>query len=183
MKLSLAAAVIFVAAFSSAQQPQARNSSTASVTWGTAVNGLRLGTAFGSDRSKSTLRLVFQNVGSDVQEFLIARDTPGGPSYDGLTFIATAPDGKQEEGVHRGLYIPVEGLVLPVSVRLNAGETHELEFPLTDIIYASRTTVTLDALVKQGYSVTVRFKSNQAEANWANLSRPWIGTLISPLSP
>ena len=170
MKLSLPAVMAFVAAFASAQQaPPPPNSSTASVAWGPSVNGLRLGAAFGADPAKPTLRVVFQNVGSAVQDVLIGAESGRGQMYD-MKFIATAPDGKQQELVHRSLYIygAVAGLILPFSVWVNAGETHELEFPLKDIMYASRTTVTLDVLVKQGYSVRVQFES-----------KPWIGTLTS----
>jgi hypothetical protein len=67
--------------------------------------------------------------------------------------------------------------------RLISGGTHELEFPLTDIIYAPRATVRFDALVRQGYSVRVRFEANQAAADWAGLSHPWIGTVSSAQVP
>jgi hypothetical protein len=148
------------------------------VAWGQPVNGLRLGAAFGSDPAKPTLRVVFQNVGSAVQDLLTGAESGRGPMYD-MKFIATAPDGKQREGLHISAFWPIGGFVGPLSVRLNAGEIHELEFPLKDIIYASRTTVRLDALVKQGYSVRVRFEATQAGADWAKLSAPWIGTVSS----
>jgi hypothetical protein len=151
-----------------------------SIAWGTPVNGIRLGVSFGSVLSKPTLRIALQNVGSEPNNLVLGHEA-GGTVYDSLKFIAAAPDGKQQEGVHRSLYVygAKAGLMLPFSVRLNAGETHELEFPLKDIIYASRTTIALDALMKQDYSVWVRFESNQADANWLKLSRPWIGTLTS----
>jgi len=59
-------------------------------------------------------------------------------------------------------------VLLPLSIRLITGGTQELKVPLADIIYSSpTTTVRLDALVKQGYSVRVRFEANQAAADWA----------------
>ena len=177
MKLSLPLALALSATFALAQQPY--TSSTVSAAWGTTADGLRLGAAFGSDPSKPTIRVVFQNLGPAVQEFVIAHNNGGGPIYCGMRFIATAPNSKRKEGLHSGIYIPIEGLVLPLLMCLNVGETHDLEFPLKDIIYASRKTVTLGALVKEGYSVTVRFESNQADANWAKLSRPWVGMLTS----
>src|SRR5690349_16455456 len=63
-----------------------------SVAWGPTVNGLRLGAAFGSDPSKPTLRVVFQNVGSAVHDVLTGAESGRGPMYD-MKFIATAPDG------------------------------------------------------------------------------------------
>jgi hypothetical protein len=119
-----------------------------------------------------------------------------------MKFIATAPDGKEREGSHT-ISSAVGGFVGPLSVRLNAGESHELQFPLKDISYVSPTIVTLDALVQQGYSVRVRFEVKQGSADWAKLSHcrptsfsgyigqvcqcdlriciwdPWIGTVSS----
>ena len=167
---------VLVTAIALAVTPSA--SGADSIAWGTPVNGLRVGVAFGSDPSKPTLRVAFLNVGSEPIELVLGHEARG-TVYDSLKFLATAPDGRQQELLHRSLYGAVAGLILPFSAYLKAGETHELEFPLKDIIYASRTIVALDALIKQGCSVRVGFESNQADANWANLSRPWIGTLTS----
>jgi hypothetical protein len=151
--------MLVVIALASAQQAP---KPTDRVAWGSAVNGLRIGAAFGSDPSKPTLRVLFQNVGFAVQDVLIGAKTGLGPIYK-LKFIATAPDGMELEGVHFTGFAGVAGVLVPFSVRLNAAETHELEFPLTDIIYLySFPTVRLDALVKQGYSVRVRLEANQA---------------------
>ena len=87
-----------------------------------------------------------------VRDVLIGSESGRGPHYD-VKFIATAPDGKEREGSHISVFFAVGGFVGPLSVRLNAGESHELQFPLKDIIYTSPTTGRLDALVKQGYSV------------------------------
>jgi hypothetical protein len=149
-----------------------------SIAWGSTVNGLRLGVAFGPNPSKPTLRVLFQNAGSAVQDVLIGAESGRGPMYD-MKFIATAPDGKEREGLHFSAFSAVGGFVGPLSVRLNAGESHELQFPLKDIIYTSPTAIRLDALVKQGYSVRVRFDVKQASADWAKLSYPWIGTVSS----
>ena len=97
---------------------------------------LSAGAVFGSDPSKRTLRITLQNVGSDFE--LVLGHEAGGKVYDSLKFIATTQDGKQHELLHRSVYGAVAGLILPFSVRLNAGETYELEFSLKDIIYASR---------------------------------------------
>jgi hypothetical protein len=96
-----------------------------------------------------------------------------------MKVIATAPDGNQREGLHISAFSIVAGTVVPLSVRLNTSESHELEFSLKDIIYTSPTTVRLDALVKERYSVRVLFEARQAAADWANLSYPWIGTVSS----
>lgn len=146
--------------------------------WGPAVNGLRLAAAFGSDPSTPTLRVAVQNVASDSQGVMLGPEA-GELIYDSLKFVAVAADGKQQELLHRSLYRAIAGLMLPFSIYLNAGEIHELEFPMKDIIYASRTTATLDDLVKQGYSVQVRLETNQRDGNWARLTRPWVGTLAS----
>ena len=136
--------VIALAAAQQAPKPTDR------VAWGSAVDGLRIGAAFGSDPSKPTLRVLFQNVGSvEVQHVIIGAESGRGPIYN-MKFIATAPDGMEREGVHVSAFGLVGGVVLPLSIWLNAGGTHELEFPLTDIIYTPGMTVRLDALLKQG---------------------------------
>jgi hypothetical protein len=177
MKLSAMGILgVVVTAVALAVVPSA--SAADSIAWGTPVNGFRLGAAFGSDPAKPILRVVFQNVGPAVEQIVVGHEIGKDPSYDTMKFIATAPDGKQIECLHKGVYIPVGGLVLPISVTLNGAVT-EIDIPLKDIIYASRTTTTLDVLVKQGYSVRVQFEATQGDANWAKLSRPWIGTLTS----
>jgi hypothetical protein len=101
-----------------------------------------------------------------------------------MKFIATAPNGMEREGVYVSGFPGVAGVLAPLSVRLDPGETHELEVPLTNIFYISAMTVRLDALVKQGYSVRVRLEAKQASADrarhdWARLSHFWIGTVSS----
>ena len=166
--------LIVITAFALALVPSGLGAE--SVAWGSEVNGLRLGVAFGSDSSKPTLRVVFENVSSDFEEVLVGHRA-GSPIYDSLNFTATALDEKKRVGLHKSVFTPTAGLVLPFFVLLGAGETHELEFPLTDIIYASGTTATLEMLVKQGYSVRVQFVVDQRTADSADLSRPWIGLL------
>ena len=166
MELLRPTTLLLVIAFASAQQVQ---KPTDGVAWGSTVSGFRIGAAFGSDPSKPTIRVVFQNVGSVVQDVLIGAESGKGPHYD-IKFIATAPDGKEREGLHSSAFFGVGGFVGPLSVRLNAGESHELQFLLKDIIYTSPTTVRLDALVKQWYSVRVRFEVKQGSAEWAKLS-------------
>jgi hypothetical protein len=152
------------------------------VAWDSSVNGLRLGIAFGSDPFKPTLRILLQNVGSDCEEVLVGYKA-GSPIYDSLKFTAMAPDGNKRGSFHKSVFTPIAGLVLPFSVRLNAGALHELEFPLTEIIYPSRTTATLESLVKQGYSVRVQFEADRRSAEWASLdsrlSHAWIGSVSS----
>jgi hypothetical protein len=151
---------------------------TDTVAWGSSVNGLRFGIAFGSDPSKPTLRILLQNVGSNVEEVLVGHKA-GSPIYGSLKFIATDPDGNKREGFHSSVFISIVGRLVPFSVRLNVGAMHELEFPLTDIIYTSSTTATLESLVKQGYSVRVYFKADQRHADWTRLSNAWIGSVSS----
>jgi hypothetical protein len=162
MKLSVPAMLAAITALASGQLPllQAPSPTTASIAWGPAVNGLRLGAEFGPDPFKPTLRILFQNVDAIAQDVLVGGETGRGPIYD-MKFMATAPDGRDREGLHVSAFSAIAGLVVPLPVRLNAGETHELLFPLSEIIYTSPTTVRLDALVKQGYTVRVRFEANR----------------------
>jgi hypothetical protein len=150
--------LVMVIALASAQQAP---KPTDGVAWGSVVDGLRIGAAFGSDPSKPTLRVLFQNVGSVlVKHVVIGAETGRGPIYN-LKFIATAPDGMEREGVHVSGFA-VAGALVPLSIWLNNGGIYELEFPLTDIVYLPTKVrldkVRLDALLDQGYSVRVRFE-------------------------
>lgn len=180
MKLSLPAVMAFAAAFGSAQQAQAPNSSTASIAWGTPVNGLRLGIAFGSDPAKPTIRVIFQNVGGQDQDVLLGFQNRE-LDYN-LKFIAKAPDGKIREGVELAAYSPVEGLLQPVHLVLSAVRKHELAFPLKNVIYSSRTD-TLEGLLKQGYSVRVSFEVDKNSLSMAGTVPPlphhWMGKVES----
>ena len=178
MKLSLPTVIAIVAAFASAQQPQAPNSSTASVAWGSTVNGLRLGVAFGLDPSEPTIRVVFQNVSGQDQDVLIGYQNGRNPDYN-LKFIAKAPDGKLREGLELAAYYPVEGLVQPVSLVLSSVRKYEIAFPLKNIVYSSRTD-TLEGLLKVGYSVRVSFEANEGEPSMGGtLPHRWVGKLES----
>jgi hypothetical protein len=178
MKLPLPAVIAFVAAFASAQQPQIPNSSTASVAWGSVVNGLRLGAALGSDPSKPTIRVIFQNVSGQDEDVLLGFQNGRKPDYN-LKFIAKAPDGKLREGVELAAYHPVEGLLQPVSLVLSSVRQYELTFPLKNVIYASRTD-TLEGLLKQGYSVRVSFEVDKGALSMAGtLPHHWVGKVES----
>ena len=179
MKLSLPAVMAFVAVFASAQQPQAPNSSTASVSWGSAVNGLRLGVAFGPDPSEPTIRVVFQNVSGQDQDVLIGYQIGRNPAYN-LKFIAKAPDGKLREGheLAAGPTIRVDGLVKPVSLALSTVRKYEIAFPLKNIVYSSQTD-TLEGLLKAGYTVRVSLEAGEGEPSMATLPHPWVGKVES----
>src|SRR5690242_18211071 len=82
------------------------------VAWGSTVDGLRLGIAYGFDTSKPTLRVLLENVGSEVLDVLIGHEA-GSPIFDSLNFIAMATDGKKQVGFHKSVFIPIVGLVLP----------------------------------------------------------------------
>jgi hypothetical protein len=185
--------ILVIAGSAMGQQASAQtpNSSTDSVAWGSPVNALRLGIAFGSDPSKLTLRVLLQNVGSDFEEVLIGHEY-GATFYPSMNFLATSPTGEEREGWW-GQSRPIAGRILPMSLRLNAGTIHEREFLLKDIIYPSQTTVTLDTLVKRQWSVRLRFEVKQPDPKsfpnfdfgWpsslgVDQLHAWIGLLDSP---
>jgi hypothetical protein len=170
--------ILLIAVSALGQQASVRtpNSSTDSVAWGSPVSALRLGIAFGSDPSKPTLRVLLQNVGSDFEEVLIGHEY-GDTFYPSMTFLATSPTG-EERKCWWGRSRPIAGRILPVSVRLNAGEIHEQEFVLKEIIYPYQTAVTLYALVNRGYSVRLRFEVKQPDPkSFPNLDFGWPGSL------
>lgn len=149
-----------------------------SIAWGSAVNGIRLGAAFGSDPSKPTIRIVFQNVSGQDQDVLLGYQNGNNPAYN-LKFIAKAPDGKLREGHELAVYYPVEGLVQPVSLVLSSVRQYEIAFPLKNVIYSSRTN-TLENLLKDGYSVRVLFEAHKGEPPLGGmLPHRWVGKVES----
>ncbi len=158
-----------------------------SIAWGTPVNGLRLGAAFGSDPSKPTIRVVFQNVSGQDQDVLLGYQNGRDPAYN-LKFIAKARDGKLREGVELAAYYPVEGLVQPIPVVLSSVRTYELVFPLKNILFLiprriegrRAVTDTLETLLKSGCSVRVSFEAGQGEPIMGGtLPHRWVGKLES----
>lgn len=154
------------------------------VAWGSTVNGIRLGISFGSASSELELRVFLKNVGSAAQEILIGSQVGTGIAVD-LKFIATAPDGKEREGFEINSFTPLAGLVLPAVIRLEPGATHELHFPLKNIICIEKPgDVTFATLVRQRSSLRVSLETDDKSARWAGLSSPWIGKVVSgELSP
>ena len=158
-----------------------------SIAWGAPVNGLRLGAAFGSDPSKPTIRVVFQNVSGQDQDVLLGYQNGRDPAYD-LKFIAKARGGKLREGVELAAYYPVKGLVQPVSVVLSSVRNYELVFPLKNILFLiprriegrRDLTDTLETLLKRGYSVQVFFEADKGEPPMGGtLPHHWVGKLES----
>lgn len=147
-----------------------------SIAWGPVVNGVRLGTAIGSDMSNPTIRITFQNVSGHDQDVLLGYQNGRGPIYN-LKFITKGSDGKVSEGLELAAYYPVEGLMLPVSITLSSVRNYDIILPLKNIIYSSRTE-TLERLLKSGYSVRVSFQVD-GQSMGGTLPHHWVGKLES----
>lgn len=147
-----------------------------STAWGPAINGIRLGTAIGSDPSNPTIRITFQNVSGQDQDVVLGYQNGRGPIYS-LKFITKSSDGKLSEGFELAAYYPVEGLTLPVSITLSSVRNYEVTLPLKNIIYSSRTD-TLEKLLKSGYSVRVSFQVD-GQSKGGTFPHHWIGKLES----
>jgi hypothetical protein len=152
------------------------------VSWGSTVNGLRLGIGFGPASLDRELRVFLQNSGSETQEVIAGRSTGRGMAVD-FKFLATAPDGKKFEGFEIHSFTPVTGLVLPAVIRLDPGASHEWRFPLKTIICIEKTgDVTFDSLVKLRSSMRVSLEMYEDLAG--NESIRWLGKVASgQLSP
>jgi hypothetical protein len=149
------------------------------IKWGSTSNGIRLGISFGPVSSEPELRVFIQNVGSTTQEILIGRQVGKGTAVD-LKFLATAPDGKEQEGFEINSFTPIAGLVLPAVIRLGPGAIHESRFPLKKIICVEKPgDVTFEGLVDQRSSVRVSLETDDKSAKWAGVSSPWIGKVTS----
>ena len=80
---------------------------------------------------------------------------------------------KAAEGFDISAFIPTEGLVLPVYVRLESGARHGLVFQMKNINYFSQT-VTLDTLVKQ--ATPLRSGSRRTNLMLISLNYPTHGS-------
>ncbi len=163
------------------------NSAADSVAWGEAVSGIRMGIGFKVPSPDIELRILIQNVGSDKREILIGDQIGNDTSVDllvNLRFTATAADGKKRQGYEKNAF-SIFSLSKPAIIQLDPGATHELMFPLNQIICVEKPgNLTFDDLVKQGFSVHVSLETDDASARWARLSSPWIGKMLSgELSP
>ena len=178
MKLSRSVLLaVLASAFASAQET---SKPMDTIAWGSPVNGLRLGVAFGSDPSKPTIRVIFENVSPQVQDVQLGYSNGRGPAYS-LKFITKTGDGRVLEAADVGQFYPVEGLVQPVSVLIGpVRRRHELTFPLKNIfIYSSRTDDTFESLLNSGYSVRVIFEADSGEPPLDSLPHRWVGKIES----
>lgn len=151
------------------------------LTWGSAVNGVRLGIGLEPGASDLTLRVDVQNTGSQSVDVLIGHETGRGVIYD-LRFFATSPDGKDREVYDFRSFTPIAGLVLPVVVRLDPGVIKEYTFVAKKIISIERPAdITLDSLLAQGFSVRVSLEVVDSRQLGSGITeRSWIGKVVSP---
>ena len=154
---------------------EAPSSGADAIAWGTPVDGLRLGISVAVDSPDRTLRVVLQNVSPALQEIVIGYGVGKGvaPSF---RFFATTADGREREGFEINSFTPIAGLVIPVTIRLDSGASHELRFGLKKIICIGKPwDITFDVLSRQRCSFHVSLEIDSKSAQWAALSHPWLG--------
>ncbi len=123
--------------------------------WGAPVNGLRLGIAFVHGASQPAVRVVLQNLGPDAQKVPVGWDQRGGSAYN-IEFTAARARGNKCQVFDRKVLSlpPSPGFVVPVIARIEPGATHELLFPLKQLLCVeNRKDVTLDVLWNRNYSL------------------------------
>jgi len=155
------------------------------LSWGSAVNGVRLGISLAPAPSDPELHLFFQNVGAAGVDILIGRLVGKGTAVD-FRFIATAPDGKEHECFEMNSFTPLAALTLPVVVHLPPGGTHESHFTLNRVFCIEKPgDITFEKLLlKQRCSVhvsleTVSMGTDEKDLQWFGVAHPWIGKVIS----
>jgi hypothetical protein len=151
------------------------------LTWGTAVNGLRLGIGSDAGAPDLTLRIAIQNTGDKSVDVLIGHEIGKGTVYD-VRFFATSPDGKEREVYDLRSFTAVGGLILPVVIKLDPGETKEYAFVAKKIIAIERAAdITLETLLAQGFSVRASLEVGDSRQLGSGITeRSWLGKVASP---
>jgi hypothetical protein len=155
------------------------------VSWGSAVNGVRLGISLDSAPSVPELDVFLQNVGAAGVDIPIGRLVGKGTAVD-FRFTAAAPDGKEQECFEINTFTPLAALTLPVVVHLSPGGTHESHFPLNKISCIEKPgDIKFEKLLpKQRCSVhvsleTIFLGTDDKNVEWFGVAHPWIGKVIS----
>jgi hypothetical protein len=150
-------------------------------TWGTAANGLRLGIGSDAGAPDLTLRIAIQNTGDKSVDVLIGHEIGKGTVYD-VRFFATSPDGKEREVYDLRSFTAVGGLILPVVIKLDPGETKEYAFVAKKIIAIERAAdITLETLLAQGFSVRASLEVGDSRQLGSGITeRSWLGKVASP---
>jgi hypothetical protein len=148
--------------------------------WGPAVGGVRLAIGLGPASSEPAFRVLLQNTSSTGQNVLVGAQRGNSPVYN-LQFTAKAPDGKECRLFDvKALVDPMAGLASPVVIHLDPGGTHEITYPLKELLcIEGRREITLDTLLKRRYSVRASLEVDAKGAKWSGLPHPWIGRVMS----
>lgn len=147
------------------------------VSWGSLANGLRLGVAVTARSSTGKLRLAFQNVGAADIDVLLGGSTGIGPMY-AMKFTVIDPNGKEHHLGYFGGANFVAGALEPLLVRVAPRETYDLLLPLNKFVSVlNRKDITLDALLKNGYSVRASLDVSVESAKWAMSNAAWRGSM------
>jgi hypothetical protein len=129
------------------------------VAWGPITDRSQLGIAWDRSSSKPELGVLVRNASAIEQELQIGDKGLGVPIYD-VELTSTAPDGKQYQVFDiRALKAGHPGFIQPqpIVVRLAPGATHELRFPLHELLcVVERRDTRFETLLRQGYSVRAR---------------------------
>ena len=149
--------------------------------WGEPVNGLRLGIAAGraSLEAESRLLVILENTGGSRRTILLGAESGNGPIY-GLSFNVHNKQGKVCQVLNLTGGPGVAGSLSPMTVGLSPGKQYEIVLPMRKLICVeNRTDLSLDVLLRRQFSVSASFQVDEKSAAWANLLKPWLGTIRS----
>lgn len=155
------------------------------VSWGNAVNGLRLGLNMRDLTARDQIRVVFQNVGTTAEHVLLGEEC-NGRTY-GVRF--SVKDGKSDKCdlVDYGQMGPCAGMVAAIMADLAPGESTEVVFDAKKLVcMRTATGITLKALLQQGYKLELRFdvKTSYLGAfrmgDGSAMKDAWLGSITAP---
>jgi hypothetical protein len=146
--------------------------------WGPAADGLTMGVDEESTPEESRLRIHFRNVSPNPMAFHVGGSTGDHAMYT-VEITATSPDGKRCRLLNTTVGL-VAGYVDPIVVRLAAASVHFISIDLKKLMCATKdSSVSLDALLDQGYSVSAAFTATTKGNSWAQVPDGWTGSVTS----
>ncbi len=127
-----------------------------SVTWSTAVAGLRLGVGLDTKASASTLHVILQNVGSIELTLLLGGNQGRGDAYS-FQLAVTAPDGRRYPIASTSpAYYSTGGFVTPITATIEPKGVRTFAYPLSQLVCFTKTgNVPLGAYLQQHYTLHV----------------------------
>lgn len=141
--------------------------------WGPSSNGLSIAVGVKNDK----LLVLFRNTGAGYMRFAVGGKTGIGAMYS-IEFTATAPGGGTCEVVDTTAG-GIGGNIAPIVIFLTPGATGQVSIELTNLLCTKDSAISLDQVLKKGYSVRATLTVTARSNDWARVANGWTGRVTS----